>query len=100
MSLVGIGEDDEPRTDCPTTVTTWGAREVGYLVFFCVESLGLFLLLAASSIPIRVLGGVIILGAYLVAGFPGLRRSIDKVKARDGDSDSRRAHDDSPRRTE
>lgn len=81
-------------------MNAWGAREVGWLVFFCVETLGLLLLLDASSIPIRVLGGVIILGAYLVAGFPGLRRSIDEVKARDRDTDPRVAPQDSPRDTE
>ena len=81
-------------------MNSWGAREVGYLLFFCVETLGLFLLLAGSSIRVRVLGAAIILGAYVVAGFPGLRRSIDEVKTRDRDSDPHRGHDEPPRDAE
>jgi len=81
-------------------VTSWGAREVGFVVFFCVETIGLLLLVASSSWAFRVIGGLIIVGAYLVAWFPELRRSIDRVKQRDRDADPRRGREDSTRDTD
>ena len=55
-----------------------------------VETIGLFLLFGMSSVPIRILGGIVIVAAWL----PGILGPIAEVKERDRLSDPRRRGED------
>ena len=59
--------------------TLWSDRDKGYCLFFVVETIGLFLLFGMSSVPSRILGGIVIVAAWL----PVILGPIAEVKERD-----------------
>ena len=65
---------------------SWSERDIGFCLFFVVETIGLVMLLGASSVAVRILGGVIVAAAWL----PVIVMAIGPVKDRDRASDPRR----------